>query len=146
MGILYQLKDGAYRNEEFIHHEFLSENEVIVITNNRVISANKGKTFSLEWMVKFKCTLKDFFSPKDMTEVSLAKLGILLRFSYEPKSAIIDCRDPDKALILYSKLGGAVKAFKEEHPNPKKKGSSKRAPRGLKRAASKQQGNVQLPE
>ena len=50
-----------------------------------------------------------------ITEITLAKMGVLVKFDQQPGLAIIDCPEEENAMVIFTKLGAAVKAWNADH-------------------------------
>eukprot|EP01114_Cavostelium_apophysatum_P004048 TRINITY_DN1418_c0_g1_i1.p1 TRINITY_DN1418_c0_g1~~TRINITY_DN1418_c0_g1_i1.p1 ORF type:complete len:3212 (-),score=1062.70 TRINITY_DN1418_c0_g1_i1:26-9661(-) len=97
---LNRLNDGQYRGEAFTAFEEIENDYSLLITNQRIIIVEKGKE---NWSVELK----------DVTQLDLVKMGVLVRFNHEPNVGIIRSSDPAKSLMIYTKITACVKQRKK---------------------------------
>ena len=108
--LLYFVNEGLYKNEEYIFHEKLNKDDCVLITGVRVMMISP-KDHEEKWMVRLKL----------VKELQLTQHGVLVKFLREPEFAIIHMEDEARAMLIYVKLGAAVKAWKRAHSQPTKK-------------------------
>eukprot|EP01117_Protostelium_nocturnum_P004842 TRINITY_DN1754_c1_g1_i2.p1 TRINITY_DN1754_c1_g1~~TRINITY_DN1754_c1_g1_i2.p1 ORF type:complete len:3345 (-),score=1219.39 TRINITY_DN1754_c1_g1_i2:51-8879(-) len=98
--LLFLVEGGRFKNEEYLFHQVLDHPRCLIITNENTIMADK-KRLDTFWDIHHG----------DVIEINLTKLGVLIKFDYEPHLAIIHAPDPDVALRIHVKLAAAIKNY-----------------------------------